>query len=201
LAGGRETPCLRCEESGAGEGGRETARRGDSSFPPSRSWEHGGARVAVWRGVPRDWGDPVSKASPSASLRFSVRGETPGRCVLGWARAAVREGVCASDVPVAGLSVSPSRSRERNAARRAAVSVCRRRPRSGACTGVGGRGETLAAVGSRSVVPRVRSGGVQASRGLSVVAPKVMGRRDGLEAIRERSMRVGRWRAQSNLSR
>jgi hypothetical protein len=47
-AGDRETPCLRCEESGAGEGGRETARRGDSSFPPSRSWEHGGAsRVRV----------------------------------------------------------------------------------------------------------------------------------------------------------
>jgi len=131
-------------------------------LPPSPSWEHGGARVAVWRGVPRDRGDPVSKASPSASLRFSVWGETPGRCVLGWARAAVREGVCASDVPVAGLPVSPSRSRERNAVRRAAVSVCRRRPRSGAWTGVGGRGETLAAVGSRSVVPWVRSGGVLA---------------------------------------
>ena len=202
-AGGDPRPMRPWMGAGGGERGsvcQRRARRG-TPFPPSRSWERGGARVAVWRGVPRDWGDPVSKASPSASLRFSVRGETPGRCVLGWARAAVREGVCASDVPVAGLSVSPSRSRERNAARRAAVSVCRRRPRSGACTGVGGRGETLAAVGSRSVVPRVRSGGVQASRGLSVVAPKVMGRRDGLEAIRERSMRVGRWRAQSNLSR
>ena len=126
-------------------------------------WGEPCAGLAVWwRGVPSDWGDPVLKAFPSASLRFSVWGETPGRCVLGWARAAVREGVCASDVPVAGLPVSPSRSRERNAVRRAAVSVCRRRPRSGGTTGVGGRGETLAAVGSRSVAPWVRSGGVLA---------------------------------------
>jgi len=62
---------------GAGEGGRETARRGT----PCSTVAELGARwgepcaglVVWWRGLPRDWGDPVLKAFPSASLRFSGR--------------------------------------------------------------------------------------------------------------------------------